>query len=160
MKFLFPSLHSNGKRDDSKNEKFKFQKNLFFSTVQNDEDDEENNDDEENGYSNEDEKTVPSCPKYYNLSHISFPLSDTIAEFVGDVSHEQQQFYLNDLSFIFELSRTQSVSPYAVIVALLYLRRLKEKQQTPTTTTSNPEMTVSNMELCLISIVRLMFFIF
>ena len=47
------------------------------------------------------------------------------------------------------MSRNQSVSPYAIIVAMLYLKRLKYKSFEP----ANKELNISNMELCLISIV-------
>lgn len=50
---------------------------------------------------------------------------DTIAEYVQGFSKDK--FFLNDLSFLFEMSRKRAISPYAIIVALLYLKRLKTK---------------------------------
>ena len=52
-------------------------------------------------------------------------ISDTIAQFAQELS--DNQFFINDLSFIFEMSRKRAVSPYAIIVALIYLKRLKNK---------------------------------
>ncbi|RNA10586.1 cnppd1 [Brachionus plicatilis] len=63
--------------------------------------------------------------KNFKLSSLSLPLTDTIAEYVQGLSKDK--FFLNDLSFVFEMSRKRAISPYAIIVALLYLKRLKTK---------------------------------
>jgi hypothetical protein len=94
----------------------------------------------------------------------SFNRKDTIAEFSKELSNEE--FFINDLSFIFEMARKRAISPYAIIVALLYLKRLKQKL-TPQSVVSKPVKNsnlrykfydeccpgLSNSELCLVSIV-------
>ena len=58
-------------------------------------------------------------------SSLSMPLSDTIAEYAHDLTDDP--FFFDDLSFVFELSRKRAISPYAILVALLYMKRLKQK---------------------------------
>jgi hypothetical protein len=95
---------------------------------------------------------------------------DTIAEFVQELSEDK--FFINDISFIFELSRKRAISPCAIVVALIYLKRLKAKSKTNVAFNSFYNINessscnnyiynydkysancLSNTELCLISLV-------
>lgn len=131
-------------------------------------------DDEENYMLDEENETeyirdLEKSSKNFKLTHLSLPLSETIAEFVQDLSDEE--FFINDLSFILDMSRKRAISPYALIVALLYLKRLKSKPiyepkstnfingyfnravKNATNNTDQPPKGLSNAELCLISII-------
>lgn len=103
---------------------------------------------------------------YTRLILNSFLFKETIAEFVEELSEEK--FILNDLSFIFEMSRKRAISPYVMIVALMYLNRLKtksvfEKKSEKWSSYSSSCLvnsyfkassnTFTNTELCLVSIV-------
>lgn len=157
MKFLFSNRSTSP--DD-------IHKNLFpVSADELDSDEDVYISDEENEnksvYSHQLEKNA----KRFRLKQLSLPLTDTIAEFAQDLSDEE--FFINDLSFILDMSRKRAISPYALIVALLYLKRLKSKQ---TPNNPNPDKCenslnnylsrtivnpngLTNAELCLISIV-------
>lgn len=157
----------------NKSEEARFHKNLFLDEIETSpgpyfsdfEDDYIGDDDEE--YTDDDEYQS----KCFKLNNLSLPLTDTIAEFVQDLSEDR--FFLNDLSFVFEMSRKRAISPYAIIVALLYLKRLKAKTTQSKYTKSSsywscysaknlidsyfkPKQTESetftNAELCLVSI--------
>ncbi|CAF0757578.1 unnamed protein product [Brachionus calyciflorus] len=111
-------MRLNFMRSDRKDEKERFHKNLFIDEFSNRTDgycSDQDRDDDDDDYDT----------KYFKFNNLSLPLTDTIAEFVQDLSEDQ--FFLNDLSFIFEMSRKRAISPYAIIVALLYLKRLKTK---------------------------------
>jgi hypothetical protein len=81
----------------------------------------------------------------------------------------RDQFFINDISFIFEMSRKRSISPYAIVVALIYLNRLKNKPKSSNSyetwhsslNGSNEKEFdkysanyLTNTELCLISLVK------
>lgn len=114
-------------------DKERFHKNLFLNELDNSDD----------GFlSDYDYLVDDDRSKNFKLSSLSLPLTgflsqnkiikflfkilkDTIAEYVQGLSKDK--FFLNDLSFVFEMSRKRAISPYAIIVALLYLKRLKTK---------------------------------
>jgi len=161
MKFQF--LSTNKTSDLNKSQLF--HENLFKTSKSFDQssDDEDYDSDDyivDNDY---------NCSKYKNqleLNHLSLPLTETIAEFVQELSDDK--FFINDISFIFELSRKRAISPCAIIVALIYLKRLKTKTKSNLTYSFNPldsssypyscsydkysANCLSNTELCLISL--------
>lgn len=126
MKFSF-KLNQNCSSDSRK-----LHKNLFlndaatFYGLNNDDDNESHGnypyiDEYESDY----EEKIEKKSQYYKLNDFSMPLTETIADFVEELSEEK--FILNDLSFLFEISRKRAISPYVMIVALIYLNRLKTK---------------------------------
>lgn len=163
MKFSFTSSHSTS---DVLTSSHMFHQNLF-KTKSNSFDNSSDDDDNDSEYTVED----TSCHKRKQLeiNDLSLPLTDTIAEFVQELSEDK--FFINDISFIFELSRKRAISPCAIVVALIYLKRLKAKSQASTNlfninepySCNNTYMNnnnydkyaancLSNTELCLISL--------
>jgi hypothetical protein len=121
MKFHFSTSSSPGYSE-------KFHKNLFDLSADDssDERDTDSGSEYETEYDNWAEANRCATAKNHRLNGLSMPLTDTIAEFAQEISDDP--FFVNDLSFIFELSRKRAISPYAIIVALMYLKRLKAKQ--------------------------------
>jgi hypothetical protein len=159
MKFL--SLKKQKLREQNALNHFttnRFHKNLFIDNIFNeslDDDDDYDNDESEYSITNE-----------YQLNNFSMPLTDVFAEFLQGASNER--FFINDLSFIFEISRKRVISPYAIILALIYLKRLniKDKKQfeskAPSSSLNPPDSSRksnSNTELGLITIVSILFII-
>jgi len=87
----------------------------------------------------------------------------TIAEVLQELSHDK--FLVDDISFIFEMSRKRAISPYALVIALIYLNRLKTKNTSMKTNQMKYSKTplgsfdkysasyLTNTELCLVSLV-------
>jgi hypothetical protein len=168
MKFNFKLNENCSNSSDSR----RLHKNLFldegFSHVSNvnDDDDDFNSKYYTDEFDNDYEEQLENSSKYYKLNNFSMPLTETIAEFVEELSDEK--FILNDLSFIFEMARKRAISPYVMIVALMYLNRLKvrsvySKQQVENWSSYSSSCLVNsyfkttsssftNTELCLISI--------
>lgn len=154
--------------DTSEPEKM-FHKNLFLDDI-NSPDNFPANDtdpDSDDQYSDDEEYNVfdQSCKRNSNLhtlNHLPAPLTESIAEVLQEFSKEK--FFFDDLSFIFEMSRKRAISPYAIIVALIYLNRLKSKTAKASANTSSllssksigfdkySASYLSNTELCLISL--------
>jgi hypothetical protein len=72
-----------------------------------------------------------------------FYFKETICEFVQELLEEK--CLIDDLSFLFEMSRTHKLSPCAILIGMIYLKRLK--------TSSKCKNIFSSTELCLVSLV-------
>ncbi len=95
---------------------------------------------------------------------------ETIAEVLQELSHDK--FLINDISFLFEMSRKRAISPYALVIALIYLDRLKKtKKSHKNNLVSNTKISsdsfdkysvsyLTNTELCLVSLVIHILFIY
>lgn len=139
----------------------KLHKNLFVNEC-------DDGEDESTWLVEDEEEACKQQDEHRVGSSLSMPLSDTIAEYAYDLTDDP--FFFDDLSFVFELSRKRAISPYAILVALLYMKRLKQKttsnNDTPIYIDSyssrnvidsyfikenvNPE-SLTNSELCLVS---------
>ena len=99
----------------------------------------------------------------HKLKNLPLPLTETIAEVLQQFSHDK--FLLDDIAFIFEMSRKRAISPYALVVALIYLNRLKTKTKSKYTSSTSSRASASsvgfdkyavnyltNTELCLVSL--------
>lgn len=98
----------------------------------------------------------------YKLKHLPVPLTETIAEVLQEFTHDK--FIFDDISFVIEMSRKRALSPYAIIVALIYLNRLKKKKANSSGFSKSFFSTsesgfdkysanyLTNTELCLISL--------
>lgn len=117
MKFSFTS------RNSVNDESHVFHQNLFGAKP-----DSLTDDDYDEEFTDENEYTSCNQTKHLEMNDLSLPLTDTIAEFVQELSEDK--FFINDISFIFELSRKRAISPCAIVVALIYLKRLKAKSKT------------------------------
>lgn len=72
-------------------------------------------------------------------------LIETICEFVEDILEEK--CLVDDLSFLFDMSRKHKLSPCAILLGMIYLKRLKDNNS------SKSKFKYSNTELCLVSLV-------
>ena len=78
---------------------------------------------------------------------------------VQEFSHEK--FFFHDISFILEMSRKRAISPYAIVVALIYMNRIKTKTKSSPIYGQSANFDkyaasyLSNTELCLVSLVRI-----
>lgn len=157
-----------------------FHKNLFQENkFQYDNDDEDDVSYENSGsdsvcseYSSDEEEEPAHCSQSsfsvnksnnYKLKNLPVPLTETIAEVLQEFSHDK--FLVDDIAFIFEMSRKRAISPYALIVALIYLNRLKTKTSSKYRTSSSSYSSsaadgfdkyavnyLTNTELCLVSL--------
>lgn len=166
--------------DNTDQQSNKFHKNLFQENkFQYDNDDEndastEDSDSDSSGseYSSEDEEEPTHCSQYshstntsnvYKLKNLPVPLTETIAEVLQEFSHDK--FLVDDIAFVFEMSRKRAISPYALIVALIYLNRIRTKTISKYRTSSSSCSSsgadgfdkyavnyLTNTELCLVSL--------
>ena len=118
MKFNF-RLSENCISSDSR----RLHKNLFMGKSSEDDLEYANNHAYTDEFESDYDESLEKSSQYYKLNDFSMPLTETIAEFVEEFSEEK--FILNDLSFVVEMSRKRAISPYVMIVALMYLNRLK-----------------------------------
>jgi len=163
MKFTFSTTNNNQDRAHI------FHENLFKNSPKSIISDSESEDsDSDNEYTNDEiDLNESTTTNQLQINDLSLPLTDTIAEFVQELSKDK--FFINDISFIFELSRKRAISPCAIVVALIYLKRLKIKTNLlnnfePITNESSSNYPynknyekysancLSNTELCLISL--------
>lgn len=145
-----------------------FHKNLFLDNFNANSDDfMDEYEDSEDECSDEETSTFYSDTyeansKIYELKHLPVPLTETIAEVLQEFSHDK--FLVDDISFIFEMSRKRAISPYALVIALIYLNRLKIKTtqtkdngafgyfKTPDNFDKYSASYLTNTELCLVSL--------
>jgi hypothetical protein len=80
------------------------------------------------------------------LNQFSNENKESIAEFMQKLLDEK--FLVDDLSFIFEISQKRTLSPCTILLAMIYLKRLKQNS-------SKCVYSFTNCELCLVSLVSL-----
>lgn len=155
-----------------------FQENEFQYDTDEGDDTSSESSESDNEYSSDSEEESTNCSpvtssshsakksNVYKLKNLPVPLTETIAEVLQEFSHDK--FLVDDIAFIFEMSRKRAISPYALVVALIYLNRLKTKtscrgSRYPTAfsscTSSNADSFdkysvnyLTNTELCLVSL--------
>jgi len=77
------------------------------------------------------------------VERFSLPISETMCEYFQNLL--QEKFIIDDLAFMFDMSRKRNLSPYAILLSMIYLKRLKESS-------SKWRNVYSSSELCLVSL--------